>query len=124
MASRLDLCRCYVKRLDAEAQFMLRWGAHDLSCPAYRRSGDSVDALHDELTREHLQPKHDAAFKKHGPCKEWSVFAATPHGSGSHVCKCDDSCEHRAGIHRCKDCFARWKIRNPFTNMAQAVIVE
>ena len=44
-------CTCYVADLDAEAQFGLRWGAHGLECPRYRRSLDPVDDANDQEFR-------------------------------------------------------------------------
>jgi hypothetical protein len=41
-------CTCYVAELDAETQFGLRWGAHALECPRYRRSLDPVDDANDQ----------------------------------------------------------------------------
>ena len=41
-------CTCYVAELDAETQFGLRWGAHGLECPRYRRSLDPVDDANDQ----------------------------------------------------------------------------
>ena len=41
-------CTCYVAELDAETQFGLRWGAHGLECPRYRRSLDPVDDADDQ----------------------------------------------------------------------------
>lgn len=63
-------CACYVRRLDQETSFQLRWGAHAETCPAYRRSLDPVDYANDELTRSHLQ-----AYVLGGdirPVKPWS----------------------------------------------------
>ena len=45
------ICGCYVQHLDARVRFALRFGAHDLDCPAYRPSQDPVDHLHDEQER-------------------------------------------------------------------------
>ena len=45
------MCNCYVMYLGPEAQFCLRFGAHALSCPVYRESGDPVDKRADELIR-------------------------------------------------------------------------
>ena len=44
-------CTCYVADLDAETQFGLRWGAHGLECPRYRRSLDPVDDANDQEFR-------------------------------------------------------------------------
>ncbi len=41
-------CKCYVRHLDAETQYVLHWGAHNPACPVYHRSLDPVDHLHDE----------------------------------------------------------------------------
>ena len=47
-------CQCYVRQLDTEAQFSLRLGAHDYTCPAYRESLDPVDRQHDLDARNNL----------------------------------------------------------------------
>lgn len=54
MVSRLDSCRCYVKRLPDHFQMQLRWGAHALDCPAYHRSADIVDDAQDCEVRAKL----------------------------------------------------------------------
>jgi hypothetical protein len=48
---RIDACVCYVRDLGEEALFTLRYGAHSLSCPVYRRSGDLADAINDQAFR-------------------------------------------------------------------------
>ena len=57
-------CTCPARRLPAEVQFGMRFGAHALTCPAYRRSRDPLDADHDAQTRHGLdaiQPDHTPA---------------------------------------------------------------
>lgn len=46
------VCNCYVQHLSDYLQFVTRYGAHELSCPVYRESGDIVDRHHDEYQRE------------------------------------------------------------------------
>jgi hypothetical protein len=48
-------CNCYVKELDDEAQFTLRYGAHEVSCPVYHESADPVDKMHDKENKAHLR---------------------------------------------------------------------
>ena len=48
-------CNCYVQRLPDIDRFCIRWGAHSLSCPAYRQSGDYCDSLNDEEIRHRLE---------------------------------------------------------------------
>lgn len=55
-ASEPNGCTCYVADLDAEAQFCLRWGAHGLECPRYRRSLDPVDDANDQDYRATHSP--------------------------------------------------------------------
>ena len=47
-------CNCWVSgsSVSAEERFGIRWGAHGLACPEYRRSLDPVDAIHDIELRE------------------------------------------------------------------------
>jgi hypothetical protein len=52
---RSEACNCYVQYLNREAKFCLRWGAHNLQCPAYSQSLDYVDNLNDEETRNHFE---------------------------------------------------------------------
>jgi hypothetical protein len=44
-------CTCYVKALEVEVQFGLRYGAHGLDCIKYHESLDPVERLEDELSR-------------------------------------------------------------------------
>ena len=48
-------CACYVRHLDAEAQFCLRYGAHNPSCPMYRVSLDPVDRRADDDYRARVE---------------------------------------------------------------------
>lgn len=50
---KTELCTCYVQHLPIKDQFCLRWGAHSLDCPTYRKSGDHCDNLDDIATRNH-----------------------------------------------------------------------
>lgn len=45
-------CHCYVSRLSEFKRFVIRYGAHHLACPVYRRSQDPVDAIKDDYTRQ------------------------------------------------------------------------
>lgn len=53
-ATRLDVCRCYVRDLPREHQLQLRWGAHALDCPTYCPSQDPVDNAKDNEVRRVL----------------------------------------------------------------------
>ena len=44
-------CDCYVRTLPAPTQMELRYGAHALACPVYRRSLDPLDRAYDEEYR-------------------------------------------------------------------------
>jgi hypothetical protein len=44
-------CDCYVSTMTPEEQFTLRYGAHELACPAYRESMDPVDRAYDREER-------------------------------------------------------------------------
>jgi len=44
-------CACYVSTMTPEAQFVTRYGAHELSCPAYQESRDPVDRAYDREER-------------------------------------------------------------------------
>lgn len=44
-------CQCYVSTLSAHQQFVLRYGAHALTCPTYRESRDPVDRINDKIIR-------------------------------------------------------------------------
>mgnify|MGYP001574588179 CR=1 FL=1 len=46
-------CNCWVSGVADEIAFGLRYGAHSLSCPRYRRSGDPVDNAYDNDLRRH-----------------------------------------------------------------------
>lgn len=46
-------CNCYVSKLSAFRQFVIRYGAHDTYCPVYKESRDPVDQLKDDYTRLH-----------------------------------------------------------------------
>ena len=48
-------CRCWVSRADEETRFVVRYGAHGLRCPAYRKSLDIVDQAHDEQLRRDME---------------------------------------------------------------------
>ena len=52
----MSTCDCYVRHLDHETRFGLHYGAHNLACPAYRRSLDPVDRANDAEFREHAEP--------------------------------------------------------------------
>ena len=54
--SRSPGCTCYVASLDAESRFGLRWGAHGLACPRYRRSLDPIDDAQDQDYRTTHSP--------------------------------------------------------------------
>lgn len=43
----LSNCTCYVRRLNAQQQWELRYGAHAVECPVYRPSRDPVDEAND-----------------------------------------------------------------------------
>ena len=51
-AERLSYCRCWVRSLSAMKAYGIRWGAHDLQCPAYQRSKDPVDHANDSVLRQ------------------------------------------------------------------------
>ena len=51
-----SFCNCYVSKLDSETQFCLRYGAHSLSCPVYRKSADPVDNKGDRMYRALNEP--------------------------------------------------------------------
>ncbi len=44
-------CNCYVSTLAPHAQFTLRYGSHETTCPVYRESKDPVDRKQDEEYR-------------------------------------------------------------------------
>ena len=44
-------CDCYVSTLPPVERFSIRYGAHSLTCPAYRPSRDPVDRANDEALR-------------------------------------------------------------------------
>jgi hypothetical protein len=44
-------CNCWVSKASAETQFCVRYGAHSVTCPKHRPSGDPVDRMHDEELR-------------------------------------------------------------------------
>ena len=50
-------CNCYVKRLTEYQRFVIRYGAHDVSCPVYRESGDELDRKRDIAIRIHFAHK-------------------------------------------------------------------
>lgn len=59
-SDRLRRCACYVRELDAEARFSLRYGAHSQDCPTYRASQDPVDRRADEAFRAEHEPEPGA----------------------------------------------------------------
>ena len=48
-------CNCWVADQSEEDRFSIRYGAHSLGCPTYRRSLDPVDAEHDGDLRRRMQ---------------------------------------------------------------------
>jgi hypothetical protein len=53
----MNRCKCYVRYLDAETRFVLRYGAHNPDCPQYRESGDQVDRMIDADFRATWEPR-------------------------------------------------------------------
>ncbi len=53
-------CQCYVRGLEPEERFALRWGAHERFCPLFHESGDPVDRAADNETRAHYLQTRDA----------------------------------------------------------------
>lgn len=47
-------CNCWVRDRPAEERFSIRYGAHDVRCPAWAPSGDPVDAERDAALRLRL----------------------------------------------------------------------
>ena len=45
-------CNCYVRLLTVDQQFSIRYGAHEHTCTQYRPSGDPVDRIIDDRTRD------------------------------------------------------------------------
>ena len=45
-------CNCYVQHLDEGQRYVMRYGAHTLDCPVYRKSGDLLDNRRDENIRK------------------------------------------------------------------------
>ena len=56
--NRLTQCRCWVRNLMDEEAFAVRFGAHDLQCPAYQRSRDPVDDVNDYILRRRMQVEY------------------------------------------------------------------
>ena len=54
-------CNCYVSKLSDARRFGLRYGAHALSCPTYRKSGDEVDQQHDRDVRDAAKQRGEIA---------------------------------------------------------------
>jgi hypothetical protein len=46
------MCKCWVRNLNEEEQFGIRYGAHSLWCPTYREGLDPVDRLNDTDLRQ------------------------------------------------------------------------
>ena len=49
---RIMKCNCYVQHLDEGQRYVMRYGAHTLDCPVYRKSGDLLDNRRDENIRK------------------------------------------------------------------------
>lgn len=50
--NKLSGCTCYVRHLDDETRFSLRFGTHDPACPLYMPSLDRNDAREDAEFRQ------------------------------------------------------------------------
>lgn len=48
-------CTCYVSYLPEAIRFVLRYGAHEETCPVYRPSADPVDRENDTEYRERVR---------------------------------------------------------------------
>ena len=68
-------CTCYVQHLEPEDRFTLRYGAHNATCPKYRRSGDPLDHQRDEEFRARVEP-----LDLSNPNGGWNPVDMTPEG--------------------------------------------
>jgi hypothetical protein len=57
----MKACNCYVSKLPAHDQMVIRYGAHDQSCPKYKKSLDPVDQIKD---RRLWNAHHDRRFNR------------------------------------------------------------
>jgi hypothetical protein len=65
----MDHCNCYVNTLSEHDQFVLRWGAHALSCPIYRKSKDPIDQMKDKVIRAHYEQMEEENGDSRGPAQ-------------------------------------------------------
>jgi hypothetical protein len=61
MVSVHDGCQCYVRYLEPETKFVVRRGAHNPNCPAFRLSGDLEDQSADSSFRKLVEIPTDWA---------------------------------------------------------------
>ncbi len=84
-------CNCYVAHLSEYDRFVIRYGAHSLTCPKYRESGDVLDRQRDQEFRARhevttlgieMECECESIFCSHGtePCPSNDVVSKVPYG--------------------------------------------